>query len=207
MFKKAVALLGWEAVVAFLLTILLLILINVSCENDTQAPTSYKPTMAAVGVDVNPEPPKYQYQWGQIVDPVEPSGELIAHSGCGGWDVIDAFDDPPEDSGCMIYEYDNLGNLYLTHQNAVFNCCPEDLVIEFNFSNDTIYIHEDETYGENQGCTCVCPYDVEMVVRSLPRGVYTVVLTGRHIYSLVEFTLDLTSVTSGYYCFNLYEWE
>jgi len=132
-----------------------------------------------------------------------PTGSVVDHSDClvlkdGG--EITAYSD------CIDYDYDGVGVLALTHRNVVYNCCVTEILAEFSISGNVITIVEDE-YLQYGPCDCMCFFDVDMAMVDLPPGVYTIHVDELYIpywegdpNEDIEFTVDLTSATSGSYC-------
>jgi beta propeller repeat protein len=70
------------------------------------------------------------------------------------------------------YSYhDNL--LYLLHENAIYNCCIEEITVTMEMAGNTITIYEDEKL-EGSGCKCSCSYDITTKIGCLEPGTYTV---------------------------------
>jgi hypothetical protein len=63
-------------------------------------------------------------------------------------------------------------SLRITHRNATYNCCPEDIRVELTVAGDTLTLGETEVL--TMPCVCLCCYDVESVVVNLPEGYYWV---------------------------------
>ncbi len=83
----------------------------------------------------------------------------------------------PEESGTFQAVED--GYLLMKHLNAVFNCCPGQLFVTVTMVGNEITINEDET---EQGCKCVCPYDLSYKVGPLLTSKeYTIVLKQKGI--------------------------
>ncbi|MEW5802862.1 MAG: hypothetical protein AB1847_12250, partial [bacterium] len=68
--------------------------------------------------------------------------------------------------------YEN-GILYLFHENAIYNCCIEEITVTMEMVNNTINIYEDEKL-EGSGCKCLCPYDISTQIACLQPGTYVV---------------------------------
>lgn len=104
----------------------------------------------------------------------------------------------PATMSCISYTYN--GTLSITHNNAVFNCCPGDLSATFNLEGDTIYITEAESSGM---CDCMCLYDLDFEITNLPAGIYVLHLNEPYISDqteILECTIDLLNSSSGSYC-------
>lgn len=134
------------------------------------------------------------YPW----HPPDPEGTLADYSTCGGFDDPRFPDEPPADSNCFVWEYDD-NLLSLRHTNAVFNCCVEALTAVIVVTGDRITITEGET-GESM-CFCICLYDLDMDIFNLPPGVYQVTVFAPYREHPIEFVADLLSQPDGYYCY------
>jgi len=137
------------------------------------------------------------YPWGYGMSP---SGFLTETYGCKT-DGEKA--DSTLEQDCIVYDYDGNGNLYLTHVNDLFNCCPESLYATVDFEDNYIIIQEYETDGL---CDCVCLFDLDYQITNLSPGEYTIIVDNVYYYggynSLdpIQFTIDLYEPTSGVYC-------
>ena len=79
------------------------------------------------------------------------------------------------------------GYLYVNHQNAIFNCCPEGLGADVRIEEDKITSGEYETGGD---CDCICPYDLSYEIGPLIEGrTYTIFIGHKGLEPKVaEFT-------------------
>jgi hypothetical protein len=103
------------------------------------------------------------------------------------------------DQDCLEYWYVGGNVLGLRHVNAGFNCCPT-IDTHIHVVGDTITIEEIEIEGL---CACLCLFDVEYEIQGLPPAVYHVVVLEPYrpdTDPVLEFTMDLTSSSSGRYC-------
>lgn len=137
-----------------------------------------------------------------------PSGSLKEHSGCGGFESFMFAGAAPEDSNCIIYDYDNTNTLNIRHQNAMFNCCPDSLYADVDIMDNIILITEYESL--TMPCDCVCDFDLDYMIANLAPGDYVLKVVSPHYYhyennQVVQDTmlvnLDLISNPSGYECF------
>ncbi|MFH0982598.1 MAG: hypothetical protein V2A79_13830 [Planctomycetota bacterium] len=62
--------------------------------------------------------------------------------------------------------------LHAIHKNATYNCCLDDIVVDFSASGNLLHFSELEVF--TTPCDCVCCYDVEATVVGLSPGTYTV---------------------------------
>jgi len=70
------------------------------------------------------------------------------------------------------------GYLYVTHQNAMFNCCLDRLEADVSVEGNQIIIGEYESYGAGEGCYCICPYDLSYEIGPLDEGKTYVIYIG-----------------------------
>jgi hypothetical protein len=127
-----------------------------------------------------------------------PGGGMTGHSGCKG-----PYKNPDTLSlDCIQYEYDGMGTLNLTHINGAFNCCPEEILVDINVQGNTIYISEDETFGPEGACACLCLFDVYITITGLMPGTYTIIVDGMYLYAMppLNTTVDLVAQPSGEFC-------
>ncbi len=145
------------------------------------------------------------YPWSEEIPP---SGSLKAHSGCGGFDSFMFAEFAPEDSNCIIFDYDNTNTLNLRHQNAMFNCCPDSLYADIDLTDNIIFITEYESLS--MPCDCVCDFDLDFIISNLVPGEYVLkVITPYYkhyennqvIQDTMVVNLDLINNPSGYECF------
>ncbi|MGB2987485.1 MAG: hypothetical protein WBE26_16600, partial [Phycisphaerae bacterium] len=64
------------------------------------------------------------------------------------------------------------GTLDVVHRNALYNCCPDDIVISLSVEGAVLRLTEEEILTD--GCFCVCCFDVQATVLNLEPGEYTV---------------------------------
>ncbi len=64
------------------------------------------------------------------------------------------------------------GTLHILHSNALYNCCPDDIVISVAVDENLIMLTEEEILLDP--CYCLCCYEVEGTVVDIPPGAYTV---------------------------------
>jgi hypothetical protein len=141
---------------------------------------------------------------------VDPTGALLQYDGCkefqGNNNMSQAL--VSNTSDCLQYQYDGQNTLTLKHINAGFNCCPGDITAEIEFNGNLITITEGE---QEQGCRCLCLFDLDYKVINLSPGRYTIRITEPYIDEndqVLECPLELFSATSGSYCLerNDYPW-
>lgn len=82
--------------------------------------------------------------------------------------------------------------LDVQHINVEFNCCPGELIVDSTISNDTIFIHETE---KEQGCKCLCKYDLKYKLGSLKYGKYHVILKKMN-WTVVMFDIEFNPQTN-----------
>lgn len=129
-------------------------------------------------------------------DHPQATGSLVRIEGCKS-----TLTNTTAGSACMRFTYDAAARkLLLTHVNAGFNCCPEQIHAAVTVKDGTIRIAESEA-GPN--CRCNCLYDLDIVVENVPPQAFTVTVDEPLLDSnevRMEFPIDLTSETSGEHC-------
>lgn len=133
-------------------------------------------------------------------NPIEtPHGRVISTTGCT------SFQNPADAAGaaqsCVQYRYDaNRRVLELTHENAGFNCCPDDIGADISVRGGLIVISE---WERNAPCDCNCLYDIEMVIEDLQPGAYTLSFEEPYRSSHdmeLRFAIDLSTEPEGRIC-------
>lgn len=69
--------------------------------------------------------------------------------------------------------------IFVTHKNAIFNCCLETIVVKFRQDGDLLVLKESEV--ATVPCDCVCPFEIKATIEVPHRGTYVL-----EIYSGVE---------------------
>ncbi|MEA1875676.1 MAG: hypothetical protein U9N86_02315 [Bacteroidota bacterium] len=109
--------------------------------------------------------------------------------------------DYPNNTACLLFDYDGDSILTLTHINAGFNCCPEEFFVNVDFRNDTIFILESERDGL---CDCDCLYDLHFTIQPIPPGIYFISVDEPYVRQAedpkLEDQVDLTKAGSGAFC-------
>lgn len=83
--------------------------------------------------------------------------------------------------------------LFVKHENALFNCCIDALVVEVSQDSSSVILAEKETGAY---CDCICRYDLECKVGPLEYGEYVFVLK-RDSMTHTEFKLYFSSTTDS----------
>lgn len=98
---------------------------------------------------------------------------------------------------CIYYSYDGAGNLFISHINAIFNCCPDEtlgLTGDLVLNGNSITVTESDNGGM---CSCMCPYDLNYTLTGIEAGNYTAVF---NTYTGGSVSLDLTAAGEGTAC-------
>lgn len=126
-----------------------------------------------------------------------PTGRLLHYGSCKNSAELDVLKMDLEESTsqqeCIHYEYDGVKNLYFTHINADFNCCPEEIIAETEIKGNNIVVEE---AGDGM-CNCICLYDLEYVISSLEPGIYNLQIDS---VDDLELEIDLSESYSGTLC-------
>lgn len=98
----------------------------------------------------------------------------FSNTGCKSGHVWTRSDD---DARKEVFKYSCIheGYLYVTHQNALFNCCPEELGADISVEDNQIKVGEFESFGE---CNCICPYDLSYEIGPLTEGETYIIYIG-----------------------------
>jgi hypothetical protein len=107
--------------------------------------------------------------------------------------------EPGKTQSCISYEYDGDSTLYLVHYNAGFNCCPEQILVDFEVKGDSLIITEDDL---KQDCRCNCLFHVNITIHNLKKTKYHVKIIEplARVESLLVFDLDLKKKATGQEC-------
>lgn len=107
------------------------------------------------------------------------------------------------------YSYDiKRSILTIKHINAGFNCCPGRLSTSVDISKNKIVITEKEN---EQGCKCLCLYDLEYAITGVPLDKYKVEIKEPYLGEQDPhiFDIDLSVSTTGQHIVmrTEYPWE
>jgi hypothetical protein len=106
-------------------------------------------------------------QWGPC--PPGPSLDDHGNSGCLP-ERGSAYEPCPEDDTFAFVVEDD--RLHVTHGNATYNCCPEDIAVTLVVGEWLLLLTEEEIL--ETPCDCMCCYEVTSTVGGLAPGAYTV---------------------------------
>ena len=101
---------------------------------------------------------------------------------------------------CIVYDYFETTNvLKIWHHDAAFNCGMTKVTSDVSVKNDTLFISETETA---QPANCDCLYDIEIEVRELKSGKYTISIIEPYVgdQQKLIFSVDLDKDPSGTHC-------
>ena len=104
--------------------------------------------------------------------PVFPRIEEYSNSGCL----------PGSETNPTAYQYSICGEdqievvvenhlVRITHKNATYNCCPDDIEVSLWVAGNLLRLTEKEIL--THPCYCLCCYDVKSTIVDLPSGSYT----------------------------------
>lgn len=135
-----------------------------------------------------------------VFSPEDAVGRLLNYEGCktiqanrnSHGDLL-----TPGVQECFEYEFDGENTLLIKHSNAVFNCCPENIVANIEFIGHIIYIEEREINGI---CNCLCHYDLYYRLDNITPGVYTIRI--KYAGRILEYSINLNSSRSGSRCWD-----
>jgi hypothetical protein len=117
---------------------------------------------------------------------------------CKQFDFKDQLQAPLND--CLSYEFRD-SVLVINRINAGFNCCPNEVIVSSEFSNDTLFITETEV---DAFCDCNCLYDISYTITPVQKTAFVIhvneALGLRSDESALSFSVDLIDVNSGEFC-------
>jgi len=131
-----------------------------------------------------------------LVQSSDPYGYVVSTGDC--WSSGQSGGEAaPSLQTCIIYEYDGVGSLSLTHVDAGLNCCPVP-TITVDIEGNTITITE----ADDGMCDCLCLYDIEYQVENLPPGQYRIMVHEAVPIEgdPIDFVADLTQAGSNLFC-------
>ncbi len=139
----------------------------------------------------------------------EISGSLTKHTDCKNDLKSNKVTGTPDSLSCVEYSYNSSsGILKLTHINAGFNCCPENLYCTISTSSDTIIIQE---YEQAALCRCNCLYDLEIEILGLTTEKYVLKFIEPYAgdSKKIIFEIDLSAAQEGSFCVvrHNYPWD
>ncbi|MDD2569496.1 MAG: hypothetical protein PHV14_02765 [Bacteroidales bacterium] len=107
---------------------------------------------------------------------------------------------PGFDQSCVVYNFEGDSVLIINHYNASFNCCPEEILVDFEIKGDSLIIREDD---REELCRCLCLYDVEIRVHNLKKQLYKVRFEEPYVLkdtTQLIFNMDLREDPIGHVC-------
>ncbi|HUT84573.1 MAG TPA: hypothetical protein VMX95_07975 [Thermodesulfobacteriota bacterium] len=107
----------------------------------------------------------------------EPYIKEYSNSGCLGNSPGDFLSDAEEYPGCEaegISARVEGNSIYVTHFNAVYNCCPDDIAVTLTVRGNRLVLTEKELL--TTPCRCLCCYNVETEIAGVKPGKYIIFL-------------------------------
>ncbi len=140
-------------------------------------------------------------------EPIEnPQGKVTKYSECKNFTSFYKSMNSNSES-CIIYSYNGINKLLLTHVNAGFNCCPNSIYATVNLDGNKLIINEGENAND---CRCLCLYDIEIAINNISPGNYTIVVNEPYAENgpPFEFEVNLNSAITDSMCVgrNYYPW-
>ncbi|MFO7616654.1 MAG: hypothetical protein R6V75_05340 [Bacteroidales bacterium] len=118
---------------------------------------------------------------------------------------------PGFNQSCVVYNFEGDSVLVINHYNAAFNCCPEEILVDFEIIGDSLIIREDDL---EELCRCNCLYDLEIRIHNLKKQLYKVRFEEPYVLkdsTQLIFEMDLKSEPLGHICvtreYYPYRWE
>ena len=128
------------------------------------------------------------------------TGQLTSFSDCKYQKAGEITAEIADSLSCVKYIYNiNDKRLLLTHINAGFNCCPENIYCSISIKNDTITIQQ---YEESALCDCNCLYDLDIEIKGVIAQEYHIKFIEPYLQNQEEiiFSINLDISNEGSYC-------
>jgi hypothetical protein len=110
--------------------------------------------------------------WGRTDCPVYPRIEKYSNSGCLPGSAFDSPGDQyPWCGSDEIEAFVEDHGIHVTHRNATYNCCPDDIKVSMSVEGNLLRLLEKEIL--THPCFCLCCYDVKASIVGLLPGAYT----------------------------------
>ena len=100
---------------------------------------------------------------------IKPSARLISQSFCKEGLIQPLYAASACEQDCLEYWSDSTGNLHVRHINAGFNCCIDSVAVSVEIRGQVAFVTETEIM--QNGCHCLCLYDIEYELIDLPATV------------------------------------
>ena len=94
-----------------------------------------------------------------------PTARLISRSYCKESLIQPLYAASECTQDCLEYWSDSTGNLHVKHINAGFNCCIESVAVAVEIRGQVAFVTETEIM--QNGCHCLCLYDIEYELMNL----------------------------------------
>lgn len=156
--------------------------------------------------ELTPCPPPLGPPWGSMVE-LGPCREP--------WKSTDAMRTGPpqveQEQDCIYWEYDGYSRLTIYHLNAVFNCCPAEVIGDAWIAPGFILIEEYDTF-DFEPCPCMCLHDLTYVFDNVSPGSFHVVIEEPYVFPSdppVDTVIDIGTDPAGLYCVprTTYPWD
>ncbi|MEW5767815.1 MAG: carboxypeptidase-like regulatory domain-containing protein [bacterium] len=105
--------------------------------------------------------------WLGPIKPGEGPQLTYSNSGC-----LSNREDPTQAKDEIIAKVEG-NDIYVTHRNAWYNCCLEEIRVELEHEGNQLRLIETEIL-EGSGCRCLCLYDVSAAISDLAAGEYII---------------------------------
>ncbi len=132
--------------------------------------------------------------------------EITYKSLCHGLEIKSQKLITERNQSCILYSYNSsTRKLKITHANAGFNCCPEEITCNAELTGNKLILTEKE---KTPGCNCLCIYDIDIEVSNLNPGEYNLIIVElyRGVQEELSNTINLNLNPNGEFCANRTEY-
>ncbi len=97
--------------------------------------------------------------------------------------------DNSEEQESIRLEVSMQGELRVTHNNTIFNCCSDELKIDVSLNENILIFNEHSTKSL---CNCICPYDIGCTLDEVTNKEYIFRILKENL-EYYEFNVTLSS--------------
>jgi len=124
----------------------------------------------------------------------QPYIQEYSNSGCLDDSPVDGEEYPFCGEDEIIAEVEGY-SIHITHKNATYNCCPDDIEVTLTTNGYNLKLVEKEIL--TMPCDCLCCYNVETDISGLIPGEYTVEFCWDDYETQGELCKTITVIVAG----------
>lgn len=122
-------------------------------------------------------------------NPLVFSGQLTDNTECKMLKSTLTISETSDTLSCIEYSFnENKNKLSITHINAAFNCCPDNLYCNISLDEDTIIIEE---FEKEALCKCNCLYDLNIELEGIDSKTYNLKIVEPYLFGEEKLNIEL----------------